>query len=164
MHNKNNAYYAQTITRAEGVAGEEAGHDLELDESHLDLLEGSELHILDDGDLEVEDAGSLWLSGQSKVVAAQSSNIQTQLAHVLVEGGSSISIQSNSSWMVTQEFDFTPAQGALQQDGVVLLSCWCCQVSGLRVHNSDTCSNKYALVFDAELHGLLVLPDAAVHN
>ncbi|WIA19231.1 hypothetical protein OEZ85_003870 [Tetradesmus obliquus] len=101
-----------TITRAEGVAGEEAGHDLELDESHLDLLEGSELHILDDGDLEVEDAGSLWLSGQSKVVAAQSSNIQTQLAHVLVEGGSSISIQSNSSWMVTQEFDFTPAQAS----------------------------------------------------
>jgi hypothetical protein len=101
----------QTISRASGAAGEEAGHDLELDESHLDLLEGSELHILDDGDLEVEDAGSLWLDGKSRVVAAQSSNIQTQLAHVLVEGGSSISIESNSSWMVTQEYDFTPAQG-----------------------------------------------------
>jgi hypothetical protein len=66
---------------------------------------------LDDGDLEVEDAGSLWISGQSKVLAAQSSNIQTQLTHVLVEGASSINIESNSSWMVTQEFDFTPAQG-----------------------------------------------------
>jgi hypothetical protein len=101
----------QTIRRADGAIGEEAGHDLELDESHLDLLEGSELQILDDGDLEVEDAGSFWISCQSKVLAAQSSNIQMQLAHVLVEGGSSINIESNSSWMVTQEFDFTPAQG-----------------------------------------------------
>jgi hypothetical protein len=104
-------YTPQTIRRADGAAGAEAGHDLELDESHLDLLEGSELQILDDGDLEVEDAGSFWISDQSKVLAAQSSNIQTQLAHVLVEGGSSINIESNSSWMVTQEFDFTPAQG-----------------------------------------------------
>lgn len=113
------ACFLQYVTPGEGANGEGV-HDLELDESHLDLLDGSEVHIQDDGDMEVEDAGTLWLANSSQLVASNASNIQTQLAHILVEGGSSISIKAQSSWNVTQEFDFTPVQGTLGMSSCIM--------------------------------------------
>jgi hypothetical protein len=117
---------------------------------------------LDDGDLEVEDGGSLWLAGRSKVVAAQSSNIQTQLTHVLVEGGSSISIESNSSWMLTQEFDFTPAQGRFRfwlcsSQIVVLLAV----LPSDSAHSLTTYPHKVSS--SKTTCFLAVLPNVAVH-
>lgn len=71
---------------------------------------------------EVEDNGGLWLSGRSLISAAGSSNIQIQLSHVLVEGSSSVTVESGSEWNMTQEFDMTPAQVRLQRFSVIILA------------------------------------------
>jgi hypothetical protein len=85
--------------------------DLELDQSHLDITSGSTLRLRDNADLEVEDDSSMFVSDKSKLIASNQSNVETRLAHVLIEKSSSVLLSRNTTWVCTQEADFTPALG-----------------------------------------------------
>jgi hypothetical protein len=85
--------------------------DLELDNSHLDLLDSSHILLQHDADLEAEDSSTIWMAGGSSLAAHNNSKMEFRLAHTLVEGGSSVSISMSSTWNVSQEWDVTPAQG-----------------------------------------------------
>lgn len=76
--------------------------DLELDNSHLDLLNGSQIVLLHDADLESEDASTVWIAGGSSLQAVNHSKIEMRLNHILMEGGSRIVIKHDSEWNVSQ--------------------------------------------------------------
>lgn len=92
--------------RTPGGAG-----DLEVDNSHLDLLDSSHILLQHDSDLEVEDSSTVWLAGGSSLAAHNNSKMEFRTSHTLVEGGSSVSVSMSSTWNVSQEWDVTPAQG-----------------------------------------------------
>lgn len=85
--------------------------DLELDNSHLDLLESSHILLQHDSDLEIEDSSTVWIAGGSSLSAHNNSKMEFRVSHVLVEGGSSVSLSMSLTWNVSQEWDVTPAQG-----------------------------------------------------
>lgn len=149
----------QVIARAAGAAGQDGGGDLELDESHLDLLQGSVLMLVDDGDLEVEDNGALWMAGGSQITATGESPLSRPAAarvachptkRVVNPCTEMATAGPHSACQQQQQYLNSKAHAAAHKGSSTRMTLPCtCSLQKLKLHQANESINKM-LLFSGE--------------